>query len=126
LYVRNVQTIGVLCSEMPVGEPSTEDCLRWLSMKVSGLPDMFHGVNENFAIAAIEGVLAMARDSVDLGALQVVAAESGAGILLAEHDVRRVARVVPKSWWRSFSYDYVLAAIRARHEKVLVYLYFLF
>jgi hypothetical protein len=64
--VRNVQTIGVLCSEMPVGEPSTEDCLRWLSTKVSGLPDMFHGVNENFATAAIEGVLAMARDSVDL------------------------------------------------------------
>jgi hypothetical protein len=64
--VHNVQTIGGLCSQMPTGEPSAEDYLRWLSMEVIGLPDMFSGVNENFATTVIEGALTMARDSADL------------------------------------------------------------
>jgi hypothetical protein len=44
LYVGNVQTIGGLCSQMPTDEPSAEDYLHWLSMDVTGLPDMFSGV----------------------------------------------------------------------------------
>jgi hypothetical protein len=55
---------------MPVGEPSVEDYLRWLSEEVSGLPDMFRSVNENFSIATIEGALTMAKDSVDLDAIR--------------------------------------------------------
>jgi hypothetical protein len=66
LYVHNVETIRGLCSQMPTGEPPAEDYLRWLSTEVTGLPDMFSGVNENFAPAAIEGALTMDADSVDL------------------------------------------------------------
>jgi hypothetical protein len=51
---------------MPMGEPSAEDYLRWLSVEFTGLPDMFGGVNENFDTATIEGALVMAGDSVDL------------------------------------------------------------
>jgi hypothetical protein len=51
---------------MPTGEPPAEDYLRWLSAEVTGLPDMFSGVNENFAPAVIEGALTMDADSVDL------------------------------------------------------------
>jgi hypothetical protein len=32
------------------------------TFRLPGLPDMFSGVNENFATAAIEGALAMAGD----------------------------------------------------------------
>jgi hypothetical protein len=67
--VRNVQTIGGLCSQMPAGEPSADDYLHWLSVEITGLPDMFNGANENFATAVIEGALAMAGDSVDLDAV---------------------------------------------------------
>jgi hypothetical protein len=66
LYPGNIQTIEGLCSQMATEEPSAGDYLRWLSEEVSGLPNMFNGVNENFATAAIEGALAMAGDSVDL------------------------------------------------------------
>jgi hypothetical protein len=66
LYVRNAQAIGGLCLPMPEGEPSAVDNLRWLSTETSSLPDLFGGVNENFATAAIEGALAMADASVDL------------------------------------------------------------
>jgi hypothetical protein len=66
---------------MPESKPSAEDYLHWLSAEVSGLPEMFASVNENFASAAIEGALAMARDFVDLGALQTAAADSGVDIL---------------------------------------------
>jgi hypothetical protein len=50
---------------------------------------MFGGVNENFVTAAIEGVLMMAGDSVDLNALQGVATKSGVNILPTERDVRK-------------------------------------
>jgi hypothetical protein len=69
LYAGNVETIGGLCSRMPAGEPSTEDYLCWLPEEVSGVPNMFNGVNENFATAAIEGALVMAGDTVDLDAI---------------------------------------------------------
>jgi hypothetical protein len=69
LYVRNTQTIGGLCSPMLEGEPSAKDYLCWLSIKISGLPDMFGGINENFVTAAVEGALVMVGDSVDLDAL---------------------------------------------------------
>jgi hypothetical protein len=45
---------------MPEGEPSAMDYLRWLSTEISGLPDMFGGVNENFITAVVEGALVMA------------------------------------------------------------------
>jgi hypothetical protein len=69
LYSGNVQTIWGLCSQMPMEEPSVEDYLRWLSKEVSGLPDMFSYVNENFATTVIEGALTMVVDSVNLDAI---------------------------------------------------------
>jgi hypothetical protein len=81
---------------------------------------MFGGVNENYVTAAVEGALIMARDYVDLDALQSTAAESGVDILPDERGVRRVVQAVSKKWWRSFGYDYVLATIRATHKKVLI------
>jgi hypothetical protein len=67
---------------MLVEEPSAEDYLRWLSEEAFGLPDMFSSMNENFAAAAIEGALAMARDSVDLDIVRVAASESGVDVCL--------------------------------------------
>jgi hypothetical protein len=87
LYVRNTQTIGGLCSPMPEGEPSAADYLRWLSTEISGLPDMFGGINENFITAVVEGVLVMAGSSVDLDALQEATAASGVDILPVERYV---------------------------------------
>jgi hypothetical protein len=70
LYFGNVRTIRGLCSQMPAEDPSVEDYLRWLSEEISSLPDMFSSVNENFATAAIEGALVMAKDSIDLDTIQ--------------------------------------------------------
>jgi hypothetical protein len=120
LYVRNTPTIGGLCSPMPEGEPSTADYLRWLSTEISGFPDMFGGVNTNFITSAVEGALIMAGESIDLDALQNVVAASGADLLLVDHDVCKAAYAVSKKWWWCSGYDYVLVAIRAKHEKVLV------
>jgi hypothetical protein len=122
LYVRNAPTIGGLCSLMPEGKPSATDYLCWLSIEISGLPDMFGGVNENFVTAAVKGAPVMTGDSVDLDALQSAAAESGADVLPTECDVWRVMWAVSKKWWHSFGYNYVLVAIRAKHEKMLVYI----
>jgi hypothetical protein len=41
---------------------------------------MFAGVNENFISGVVEGTLVMAGGYVDLGALQIVATDSGADI----------------------------------------------
>jgi hypothetical protein len=121
LYADNVQIIDGLCSLMPAEEPSVEDYLCWLPDEISGLPDMFNGVNENFATAAIEGALAMASDSIDLDVVRGMAAEGGAYVLPTESDAWRVAWVVSKKWWCPFSYNYVLSVIRANQEEVLVY-----
>jgi hypothetical protein len=120
LYVCKAQTIGGLCSLMPEGEPSAADYLHWLSTEISGLPDMFGGVNENFVTATIEGTLMMVGDSVDLDALQSAAAKSGANVLPTERDVLRATRAVSKKWWHSFGYDYVVAGVRATYKKALV------
>jgi hypothetical protein len=109
---------------MPEVELSVVDYLRWLSTEISGLPDMFGDVNENFVTVAVEGALVMVGDSVDLDALQSAPVESGADVLLVECDVRRAMRAVSKKWWCSFGYDYVLAVIRATHEKVLICMQF--
>jgi hypothetical protein len=69
LYVCNTHAIGGLCSLMFEGEPSFVDYLRLLSTEISGLPDMFGGVNENFATATVKGALTMAGDPVDLEAV---------------------------------------------------------
>jgi hypothetical protein len=120
LYVRNTPTIGGLCSPIPKGKPSAVDYLHWLSMEISCFPDMFGGVNTNFITSAVEGALIMAGESIDLDALQNVVAASGADLLLVDHDVCKAAYAVSKKWWWCFGYDYVLVAIRAKHEKVLV------
>jgi hypothetical protein len=54
-----------------------------------------------------------------------VAAYSRADILLMEWNVQKVARTVLKKWWRSFGYDYVLAAIRAKLLEVTACLWFI-
>jgi hypothetical protein len=124
MYADKVQIIGGLCSPISMEEPSVEDCLNWLSEEVASLPDMFCGVNEIFATAAIEGALVLAGDSVDLEAVWVVASEGGADILPAGSSVRKAARAVSKKWWCSFGYDYVLSVIRTQQAKVLSYFLF--
>jgi hypothetical protein len=98
LYAGNVQTIGGLCSPVPIEEPSVEDYLHWLSDEVSDLPSMFSGVNENFASYAIEGALAIAGDSVDLHAVQNAAGEGGTDILPTRPSVQSAAQAVSKKW----------------------------
>jgi chromosome segregation ATPase len=83
MYADKVRTIGGLCSPMSMEEPSTEDYLNRLSEEVAGLPDMFCGVNENFATSAIEGALALAGGSIDLDAVRVAASEGGTYVLPA-------------------------------------------
>jgi hypothetical protein len=48
-----------MCSLLPEGKLSAMDYLRWLSVEMSGLPNMFVGVNENFISAMVEGTLMM-------------------------------------------------------------------
>jgi hypothetical protein len=98
LYNHNIQSIKGLCSPMPEVDSLATDYIRWLSTEVAGLPEMFAGVNENFISAVVKGALMMAGESIDLDALQDVAAESGADILPMRRDVQRVARAVSKKW----------------------------
>jgi hypothetical protein len=84
--------------------------------EISGLLDVFSGVNENFATGTIEGALAMAGDSIDLDVGQGIAAEGSADVLLAGSDVRSVMRAVSKKWWCPFGYGYVLLVIRAKQK----------
>jgi hypothetical protein len=119
LYICNINRIRGMHSSMLEGEPSTMDYIRWLSTEVTGLPKMFAGINENFISVAIDGTLMIAGDSVDLAALQTVTIDSEADILHMGRDVQKVARAVSKKWWRSFGYDFVLAAIRAKLSEVI-------
>jgi hypothetical protein len=114
LYIRNVQSIGGLSSPMPKGYPSGTGYNRWLSTEVAGLPEMFASVNKNSISIAVQGALIMASESVDLNTLQDITAVSGPDIFPIEQDVRRAAHAVSKKWWCSFSYNYVLGAIRMR------------
>jgi hypothetical protein len=100
------------------GEPSIRDYLRWLTVEVACLPEVFAGVNENFVSAVIEGMLMMARDSVDLAALQASAADSGADVLLGERDVQKTVRIIMRSWWRSCGYKSTFAAVQTKLRKV--------
>jgi hypothetical protein len=118
MYADKVQSIGGLCSVMSAEEPSVEDYLNWLSEEMAGLPDMFSGMNENFATAAIEGALTLAGNSVDLDVVRVAASESGTDVLPNAFGVCKVARAVSKKWWRSFDYDYVMSVIHAEQSKV--------
>jgi hypothetical protein len=117
-YERNVQSIIGLCSPMPEGENTVADYVRWLAMEVNSLPEVFFGVNENFASAAVEGALAMARDSVDLADLQASAAVSRADELPGGRDIRKTTRTTERKWWRSFDYASTLATVQARLCKV--------
>jgi hypothetical protein len=109
---------------MSVEEPSVEDYLDWFSKEMAGLPDMFCGVNENFATAMIEGALVLAGDSVDLEAMWVEASEGGMDVLPAGSSVQKTARAVSKKWWLPFGYDYVLSIISAQQANVLSYFWF--
>jgi hypothetical protein len=109
---------------MPESKPLNMDYICWLSTEVTGLSEVFAGVNENFISAAVKGTLVMAGASVDRAALQIVATDSGADILPLEQDVQRVVRAVSKKWWRSFSYNYVLAAIQAKLREVITLVQF--
>jgi hypothetical protein len=100
LYADNIRIIGGLRSAMPSEEPSVEDYLHWLSDEISGLPNMFSGVNENFATAAIKGALTMAGDSIDLDVVLWAAAEGDEDDLPAGSDVRRVTHAISMIWWR--------------------------
>jgi hypothetical protein len=121
MYTDKVQSIGGLCSAMSAKEPSVEDYLNWLSEEVTGLPDMFSGMNENFATTAIDGALALASNSIDLKAVRVAASEGGADVLSTAPGMRKAAQAVSKKWWRSFNYDYMLSVICAQQSKVLSY-----
>jgi hypothetical protein len=55
---------------------------------------MFSSVNENFASAAIEGDLAMARDLLDLNVVWNVVDEGGADVLPTRPVVWRARRPV--------------------------------
>jgi hypothetical protein len=77
LHQRKVQSIKGLCSLMPEIESLVADYIHWLSMEVTGPPEVFAGVNKNFVSAAVEGTLVMAGGSVDLAALQASAINSG-------------------------------------------------
>jgi hypothetical protein len=124
MYAERVQSIGGLCLMMLAGEPSVEDYANWLFEEVSSLPDVFSGVNENFATAAIEGALALAGDLVDLEVVRTGASEAGADILPAASGVRKAAWAISKKWWRLFGYDYVLSTIRTQQVKAKVLSYF--
>jgi hypothetical protein len=102
LYERKVQSIRGLCSLVPEDEPSVTDYICWLSTEVTGLLEMFAGMNEIFVSATVEGTLVMAGCSVDLAALQASAADSGADILPMERDVQSATHAVSKKWWCSF------------------------
>jgi hypothetical protein len=90
----------------------------WLTAEVGCLPGVFASINKNFASVAIEGVLVMASDSVDLATLQTSAVDSGADVLPGAWDVRRATRVITRRWWPSFSYESALAAIQVRLREV--------
>jgi hypothetical protein len=94
MYAEKVRTIGGLCSPMSVEEPSVEDYVNWLSEEVTGLIDMFCGVNENFATTAIEGALALASDSVDFEVMRVAASQGDTDVLPARSGMRKAARAV--------------------------------
>jgi hypothetical protein len=65
--------------------------LNWLFEEVSSLPDVFSGINENFATAAIEGALTLADDSIDLEAVRTGASKAGTDILPDASGVQKVA-----------------------------------
>jgi hypothetical protein len=69
------------------GRALIKDYLNWLSEEVIGLPDVFSGVNENFATAVIEGALTLAGNSVNLEAVRIAASEASADILPAASGV---------------------------------------
>jgi hypothetical protein len=87
IILRNARNIRGLCSPMPKSEPSAEDYIRWLFTEVTGLSEVFADVNENFISVAVEGTLVMARDSIDLSALQTMATDSRVDILPSGRDV---------------------------------------
>jgi hypothetical protein len=97
MYADEVQIIGGLCSPISMEEPSVEDYLNWLSEEMAGIPDMFCVLNENFAVAAIEGALVLVDDSVDLEAVQVAASEGGMDFCLLDQAFEMLPGLFQKS-----------------------------
>jgi hypothetical protein len=87
MYADKVQIIGGLCSPISMEKPLVKD--YWLSEEMASLPDMFCGVNENFATAAIEGALVLVSDSIDLEVVRVAASEGSADVMPAASGVRK-------------------------------------
>jgi DNA-binding MarR family transcriptional regulator len=112
MYTDKVQSIGSLSSAMSVKEHSVEDYLS--SEEVTGLTDMFSGMNGNFATAVIEGALSLAGNSVDLEAVRVATSKGGTDVLPVASGVRKAAWAVSNKLWWSFGYDYVLSIIHAQ------------
>jgi hypothetical protein len=81
LYEHNVQSIRGLFLRMPKGEPLVVDYNRWLYAEVTGLPEVFSGMNKIFVSIAVEGTLIMVGGSINLAALQAIPADSRADIL---------------------------------------------
>jgi hypothetical protein len=92
LYKRNIQSIKGLCS-LPESEPSVVDYICWLSTKVTGLPEVFAGVNENFIFVTIEGAPVIAGGSIALAALQASAADSKGWISCLRSEMCEESRV---------------------------------
>jgi hypothetical protein len=68
--------------------------VRWLTTEVACLPEVFASVNENFISVAVDGVLVMANDSINLPMLQASAIDSGL-------DVRPGERVLMTKFGKS-------------------------
>jgi hypothetical protein len=62
----------------------------------------------------------MTAKSVDLESQQEVTTDCGIDILSCVWDVRRIARVVTRSWWRLSAYKSVLTAIETKLHEVSV------
>jgi hypothetical protein len=121
LYICNINRIEGLCSLIHEGEPSAMDYIRWLSVKVTGLPKMFPNINGNLISAAIESSLMITGNSIDLAALHAVVADSGADILPMGWDVRKAVQAASKKWWHSFGYDYMLVTIQTKFREVIAH-----
>jgi hypothetical protein len=109
---------------MPESDHLAMDYICWLSAEVTSLSEVFAGVNENFVSATVEGTLVMVGDSIDFATMQTMAADSRACIVQVERDMRRATCAVSKKWWRSFNYEYVLGAIRAKLREVITHVSF--
>jgi hypothetical protein len=118
VYERNIESIDNLCSPILDNDPSVDGYLRWFTVEVASLPEVFSVINDNFILAAVEDGLIMAGDSVDLTALQATTTVSGADILPGGQEIQKTARAITRRWWHAFGFDATLTAIQAKLREV--------